>query len=268
MRFPLIALLLLCLFACKQKPNTDNREEAKPLTNSLPDPDSVRLEYEKKLAAKEDLLPVKQVLEVGKLNPVDEAPSDTAFFLFREHLLEAVQQKDIFFILEIVDEQIKCSFGEGEGLPAFVRIWQLDSPTKTQTSALWPVLKKILIGGGTFNNNRSSFLAPYTFSTFPDQYDGFEYGAITGRGVRLREGPGLNTRTIRSISYEILKIVSQTPEPETINGATHHWIQVELLDGTKGYVFGQFIANPLDFRAGFTKQNNGEWKMDLLIAGD
>ena len=125
-----------------------------------------------------------------------------------------------------------------------------------------------MLNGGTFDQNGQTFIAPYTFSTFPDDYDSFEYGAITGSGVRFRKEPGLNTETIKNISYNIIKIIGTSEKTETIQGETHPWMEVELLDGTKGYVWGKFVEVPIDFRAGFERQADGSWKMTFFLAGD
>ena len=230
--------------------------------------DSIRKLYQKKLAAKTKLLPEKQVLEAGKLYPVDEAQTDTSFFLFREDLLTAIQNKDIFSLVQHIDENIKCSFGDENGLSGFIKLWQLDSPSKTSSSPVWSTLEQVLNSGGTFDQDRQLFIAPYLYATFPDKYDSFEYGAITGSGVRLRTEPGLQSQTIKNVSYEIVKLLGPSDKTETIQGETHPWVQVELLDGTSGYVFGKFVGSPIDFRAGFERQSNDRWKMIFLVAGD
>ena len=37
--------------------------------------------------------------DMGKLYPVDQAPKDTAFFIFREQLKEAIRKKETFQLL-------------------------------------------------------------------------------------------------------------------------------------------------------------------------
>ncbi len=267
----LLCLILITAWSCgpsgESTETIDTRSEEAPTIESLP-PDTLRDLYQKYAGAREDFLPTQRRPEVGKLNPVDEAPLDTAFFIFREQLLEAVWQKDVFHLLESTDENIKCSFGTENGIPDFVKMWQLDSPETTKTSDVWPTLENILLGGGAFSNNRKTFTAPYVFAIFPDDKDGFEYGAVTGSGVRLRDQPSLQSNVVTTVSYNIVKVIKQATVPETIGDETHPWLEVELLDGTKGYIFGQFVGQPVGWRAIFSQNEKGQWRMVTMVAGD
>jgi hypothetical protein len=40
------------------------------------------------------------------------------------------------------------------------------------------------------------------------------------------------------------------------------------MDATEGFLYGKFYRSPIDFRAGFEKKKNGQWKMVRLLAGD
>ena len=89
-----------------------------------------------------------------------------------------------------------------------------------------------------------------------------------GAGVRLRSGPGLSTQILKTLSYDLVKLVEMTPTEETIGGETHPWIKVQLADGTEGFLYGKFYRSPLDFRAGFQQDEAGQWKLVRLLAGD
>jgi hypothetical protein len=263
-----ITFLLLMGFLWSCQSSDANQEEPTNVTIDHTNRDSIRQVYAKRMAERTKSFPAKQVLEVGKINPVDEAPLDTTFFLLREDLREAVEQRDIFFVLSIVDENVKCSFGAEEGMSGFVQMWGLDTPEKTKNSPLWAVLEKLLEQGGAFSANGNRFTMPYLFATFPDDYDAFEYGAVLGSGVRMREMPNLNSKIAKVVSYDILKIIEKTAEESTIGGETHPWIKVELLDGTAGYIYGKFVGSPIDFRAIFERTPTEGWKMTVLVAGD
>ncbi len=271
MRHPFLLCLIVATFcSCGQSTDATDASEISPEVPSIASlpADSLNELYQKYASAREDFLPTQRRPEVGKLNPVDEAPLDTAFFIFREQLLEAVRNKDVFHLLEITDEHIKCSFGAENGIPDFVKMWQLDSPESTKQSEIWSTLENILIQGGTFSNKRKTFIAPYIFSIFPDKYDAFEYGAVAGRGVRLRDRPSLQSTVIKTISYDIVKIIKEASMPETIGDQTFPWLEVELLDGTKGFIFGQFVGRPIEWRAIFSINDKGQWRMVTLVAGD
>jgi hypothetical protein len=42
---------------------------------------------------------------------------------------------------------------------------------------------------------------------------------------------------------------------------------IETLGGKKGYVKGEFVRSPIDYRAGFDKVD-GKWKLRLFLARD
>lgn len=266
-----ICLTLTLTFGCQNKEgaNTETPESSsnQPSISKVVNQDSIKEVYARRMSTRGSEFPTQQVREVGKLYPVDEAPKDTSFFLFREDLIDAVHKKDIFFVTQMLDPNIKASFGDPEGIATFVAIWGLETPEKTQESQLWEVLDKVLKGGGVFRDNKTTFVAPYLFATFPDEYDSFTHGAITGQGVRMREGPGLNTRTLKTLSYDIVKVNDYSEKMDTIGGEVHPWVAIETLDGTKGHVFGQFVGDAIGFRAGFEKKGNN-WKMVFLVAGD
>jgi hypothetical protein len=232
--------------------------------------DSVRQLYQRYQTALEDPMPLSCRPERGKVNPADAAPSDTTFFVFREHLRQVVADKDIFGLLGQVDEQIKIGFGADNGLKAFIRAWELDSPEKVPESQLWPELAEVLSLGGQFSGQGDYFEAPYLDPCFPPSttIDIMESVVVTGAGVRMRSGPGLNTQVLKTLSYDILQFIETTPIEERIGGEVHTWVQVKTLDGVEGFVYGKFLRSPIDLRAGFRRAENGRWKLVTLLAGD
>ena len=236
------------------------------ITEAAISPDSLRTLYTTFKAALAEPMPTYQGKEEGRLHPVDEAPLDTAFFVFREQLRQTVAHRDVFGLLEAAAKDIELGFGAENGFDDFVGIWGLDS-RQPDTLAIWPLLGRLLEGGGVFSDNRTVFTAPYFFATWPARYDPIDYGVIAGAGVRLREKPSLNSRILKTISYDIVTILEETQEEE-IGGETFPWVQVELLSGTQGYVFGKFIGDPAGYRAGFRKTEDGRWRMSFLLAGD
>ena len=230
--------------------------------------DSIRQVYKEFMQLRLDAMPVQQVAEKGKLNPVDEAPKDTLFFVFRENLRQLVKDKNVFGLLESVDEHVKNGFGGNDGFAEFVTHWELDKPEKAAASEVWEILTEVLSLGGTFQDSEDYFAANYVFSTWPDTYDAFEYGAIAGSGVRFRSAPTLNSKTIASISYDIVQVLEYTDKEETIGGETHPWVKIALLDGQEGFVYGKFLRSPVGYRAGFQRDSTGQWQMHYLLAGD
>lgn len=271
-----LLFLLLSFGACKYDINTTTADEEQPTqTNkqaSAPITSEDAQLYQRLLAEREDVYPLDCNFEVGKVNPADEAPRDTAFFLFRESLKEIVANKDIFALLPHVSEDIKASFGEDNGLQGFIRMWELDSPEKVPLSNLWSELGAVLALGGQFedygNDRGKYFVAPYLEPCWPATVEPYEYGVVIGAGVRLRSSPGLSTKIIKTLSHDLVKYIETTPTYETIGGESHPWIKVALADGTEGFLYGKFYRSPLDVRAGFQQDETGSWKLVTLVAGD
>ncbi|MEM1214805.1 MAG: SH3 domain-containing protein [Bacteroidota bacterium] len=259
----LMGVLVSCGPATKQPPS---EEVALPTT--VADRAKMAKLYASYLENLDPRFPTSCVREQGKVNPADEAPTDTAFFVFREQLREIVAQKDAFALIANTSKNVQIGHGEENGIDAFIRQWELDSEAKIPQSPLWLELKNILDLGGTFNGRRDYFEAPYVGGCWSGSYDAFEYGTVTGSGVRLRSGTDLDTRVVKKLSYDVVKYLEETPIELTLGGQTHPWIKVALLDGTEGYLYGKFYSSPVGLRAGFTKDAAGNWQLNVLLSGD
>lgn len=265
-----IFVAAMFLWQCRRASDSQQGEQAQQSSGELPvlRMDSLQKEYERLMKMPGDRLPVKQIQEAGRLYPVDEGPLDTSFFVFREWLLGVIAQKDVLQLMHVVDPDIRCTFGEENGVAVFVNTWGLDTPAKTQRSPLWAELSAILRGGGIFDAQKQNFTAPYWFATFPDDADALESGVILGSGVRLRATPDVDSEIVQTISYNIVALLEVAPEKDTIGSAIFPWYKVKLSDGKEGYVFGQFLGSPLGYRAGFARLPNNSWRMNMLVAGD
>lgn len=268
--FVAIVVMALTVFSWRCSSANEKAETAQGGNAMLPtlSLDSLKKEYEQKMKIPGERLPLNQIIEAGRLYPVDEGPLDTSFFVFREWLLALVQKKDILQLMRVIDPQIKCSFGEDNGIAAFVKQWGLDTPAKTEASAIWFHLSRLLRSGGTFDAQKQNFTAPYWYSSFPEEVDGLTHGAIIGSGVRVRATPELTGEIVQTISYNIVEVLEVSEKKDTLGPAAFPWYKVKLGDNKQGYVFGQFIGLPSGYRAGFTRLPNHEWRLVMLVEGD
>lgn len=196
------------------------------------------------------------------LKPIDGAAKDKSFLAFRNELLKAVDTRNTAFIYGIVVKDIKNGFGGEDGILNFKKQWKLNSPK----SDFWKEFGFAIKNGGNFQSD-NSFVAPYTFSDFPADLDGFEHQAIIGENVRLREKPDISAGTVALLSYNIVKFDYEKSLKDPKDNEKYLWIKVETLGGKKGYVAPQFIRSPIDYRAGFEKIR-GKWKLTFFLAGD
>jgi hypothetical protein len=199
------------------------------------------------------------------VRPVDEAAKDRSFLAFRTKLISAAERKDAKYIYSILDPNIKLSFGGEEGIADLKNIWKPES----KDTRFWDEFLPVIRTGGAFTgvgrNRLNSFTAPYTFSSWPDDIDGFEYHAIFGNNVNLREGPSMDAKVLGRLSYNVIKVIRDADEFETED--VPGWYRIETMGGMSGYVSSKYVRSHLDYRAGFEKKR-GVWKMTFFIAGD
>lgn len=188
------------------------------------------------------------------LQPVDHASKDPSFLEFRSQLLKTIERKDAKALLAVVDKNIHASFGMENGIDDFKKMWGLNKPA---TSQLWAELGKVLKMGGSFSN-KTTFVAPYVFSQWPEDKDAFENWAVIAKDVNIRAKPSTSAAVLKKVSYEILPIEFSDNE---------QWVTVKLDQGKKGYIASQYIRSSVDYRAFFEKIK-GRWQMTVFIAGD
>lgn len=189
------------------------------------------------------------------LPPVDAASTQPDFFSFRARLQQAVAAHDVETVLSVVSPRVLNSFGPDNGLETFRRMWALDD----SGSRFWREFGAVLALGGSFDN-AGRFVAPYTYSEWPQSRDAFTHVAVIGESVNVREAPSLDAAAVDSASFEILRSL----EP---GGKTGNWTRVVLDDGRAGYISNRYIRSPIDYRAIFEKQY-GRWWLTVFVAGD
>jgi Bacterial SH3 domain len=199
--------------------------------------------------------------------PVDEAKKDASFFAFREKFIAAVKKRDTKFLLETLDRDVKGSFGGDSGIADFKKLWKLDKPN----SKLWNELLTVLTNGGTFSEREGlktkEFCAPYSFTIFPADLDGFEHQMIFGNNVNLRAKPDAKSTVVTQLSYNVVKVDYENSVKNPKDENEYSWLKLETLGGKKGFVSPEYVRSPIDYRGCFEKIN-GKWKMTFFLAGD
>ena len=190
-----------------------------------------------------------------EFRPVDEAVTQPDFFSFRAQLLSTLARRDTLALLEVVDKNIKNSFGGNDGINEFKKTWALHK----RDSRLWEVLATVLALGGSFTGD-AAFNAPYVFSRWPADVDSFANVAVVGSDVRVRASASRNAESIGTLSFAIV-------ERAAPNAAGSAWVAVRLPGGQRGFVDKRFVRGPVDYRAIFTKAD-GKWMLSALVAGD
>lgn len=101
-----------------------------------------------------------------RVMPIDEGKKDASFVAFREKFIAAVKRRDVKFLLDTLDPDIKGSFGGHSGIADFKELWKLDR--EPEKSEVWEELSAVLTNGGTFvkSSQTREFCAPYSFTSF------------------------------------------------------------------------------------------------------
>jgi hypothetical protein len=189
-----------------------------------------------------------------QLMPVDEASTRPDFFSFRASLQGAIARRDTTALLAVVHPQIKNSFGGDDGIDKFRSMWKIDEPD----SEIWAELGTVLALGGSFHDT-DTFVAPYVFSRWPDQFDAFEHVAVIGSNVRIRSQPDTTSTPIDTVSFAILPVAREGAD-------TEGWTAVQI-DKTAGYISSAYVRSPIDYRAIF-RFEGGRWRLVTFVAGD
>ena len=260
-------LLAFAIIAC-QSESSERNIDTPPVADTIKvNPEETKPEQSEQKKYELPKWPIKAKNVKGKVYPFDEGRKDSSFVAFRQRLYQAVREKDTEYLLSVISEDIKYSFGDSDGKQGFLSLTGLkDNP---QESEVWNELAKCLeLGGGFFDFQDYSFYAPFVFMTDKLE-DPYETGVIIGDNVRLRGGPGSSHEIKGALSWDIVTVIySQNAVEETIGGETHYWVHVKTLGGEEGYVFGKYFRLAIDYRAGFGKNDTGQWMMKTFIAGD
>lgn len=194
----------------------------------------------------------------AQLKPFDHATRDESLVDYRNRLVAAVEARDFEELRAFLSPDIQLSFGGHSGLAEAEKFF-------SEQPDLWERLATLLHRGGGFENPLDTddkvFVAPYTFFAEPPPgLDVFEFVVVTGEGVAARASGTTDSAVLARYSYEIV------PVDMTAN-SNDQWQGVKLPDGRTGYISQQYVASPVDHRAGFQKIE-GQWKMIFFLAGD
>lgn len=195
---------------------------------------------------------------VARLEPIDETAKNPSFATFKEKLKTAVQKKDSAFIRNVLSKSVRYTFGPTEEgvspVDGFLKEFKVEDKKASQ---FWKDLKEVLDLGCTAYGEE--FICPYVFSKWPDEYDSYDFVAVTSEKVPIRKKAEPSADVIRFAKFEILKLA----HGKRVGG----WKAIDLGKGSVGFVSEASVRGATDYRAGFEKTGNG-WKLKYFIAGD
>jgi hypothetical protein len=188
-----------------------------------------------------------------RLLPRDEAGQRPDFLQFRQQLQAIAQRRDVGELLKIVDPSVRVAFDGAGGVEAF-RTYHVDNPERD----FWTEFAAVLRLGGVFTTG-TTFVAPYTFAIWPDEFDAFSCKVVIGERVRVRAAPSMAAPTLTLLTYAIVEFVPLELDAD--------WARVKLADGRIGFIASRYVRSPVDHRA-FFEFKDGRWWLTAYVAGD
>lgn len=218
------------------------------------------------VASRKSITAQADQLQPIKLLPVDESSLDPSFQEFRNQLMIAVTNRDKGFVLSVLDPKVDNGYDIEPGVKEFKRRWKLDEPETT----MWDVLTGILADGGSFNETRTEFCAPYVVSQWdkvvrqlPEGTDTLGYLAIKGKDVAVRTDPHLTAPVVATLSYDVVQYVSNSQVIDRSNPGASSWSKIKTPTGPEGFVLDIYLGSPMDYGVCFIKRKD-KWVMTML----
>jgi hypothetical protein len=218
------------------------------------------------------VVPAAARAQEAPLPPVDAGAKDPSWVQFHKRLLAAVEQRDLKFLLSILDPKIRNSFEKPDGVKAFVEQWDLDPAAKAKDSPLWSELRSMLRFGAAPVESAAGerlLCLPYVAVTFPPTIDPFLFAAIVVADAPVFAKPSTQAPIVATLSHQIVGVEDWDLEDEA--KSAQRWVKVVLKSGG-GYMASEHVRSAIEARACFTRSrgkahNAGPWRMVSFTVG-
>lgn len=195
-----------------------------------------------------------------KFEPVDEAAGDASWVSFKKRLLNAVEKRDLKFVLGILDRNVRASIDGTRGVAGFRKAWDV----RAADTPLWRELRAALFLGTAYLKKEKGpreLCAPYLLARWPEDLYPDDHGAIISKEVLVKAAPYADSPTSQTLSYEIVP-VTDWEVADKILGEKQRWVKVKVKSG-EGYVPDEQIRSPIEHSACFIKTEGG-WRMSAF----
>jgi hypothetical protein len=218
------------------------------------------------------LLAAPAAAQEAPLPPVDAGAKDASWVQFHKRLLAAVEQRDVKFLLSILDPKVRNSFEKPDGVKAFVEQWDLDTPAKAKDSPLWTEMRSMLRFGAAPVESATGerlLCLPYVAVTFPPTIDPYLFAAVVVADAPVFAKPSTQSPIVANLSHQIIGVEDWDLEDEA--KSPQRWVKVVLKQGG-GYMASEHVRSAIEARACFTRSrgktpNAGPWRMMSLTVG-
>jgi hypothetical protein len=203
-----------------------------------------------------------------QLIPIDDSAEDKEFSIYIEKFKKAVKTKNLTALKKLIAPDVAFTFESQDGINGLIKLWNLDR--NPRNSNFWYEMDKVLSMGSSFyDDTKTMHVYPYLFVIFPADYDSYEYSAVTGKKVNVRQCPSSKSPIVETLDYEIVRTTGSAEKAvsEKINGINGKWVKVETSTEKNGYIFSHYIHSPIGSRAIFEKRTEG-WVLTAFVSGD
>lgn len=200
-------------------------------------------------AAAQDNLPT------GSYPYEDHGAADTSFAAFRAQLLRAAHRRDVEAVIGFSTPDIFLSFGGDAGHADFRRMLG-------EFPELWDALI-FALENGTWRTDEE-YAAPYWFSMpVEGAFDPYTTAFVPARDVVVRAAPSVDAPAISAVSYGYVALT-----PPYLSPGEGDYQSVRTPGGVEGFMAVEFLHSLIGYRAGFTRDEAGRWRMRFFLAGD
>lgn len=208
--------------------------------------------------------------------PSYELEKDTSLATFIQKLKKAVDQKDVNYLVSVMDKKVNGGLDSEGGIDEFIQMWGL----REDSSYFWGYISRALDLSGAYVNDpndetgRYQVVFPYLYNFEPAlEDDYFALGVITGKNVNLRERPDTKATVKTQLSYDVIWYLYEDPSGTTQHGKNAfgepEWYLIETYDHQwKGWVFWKYVYPTVGPRLFLFQNKAGKWLISAFIAGD
>ncbi|MES2056154.1 MAG: hypothetical protein V4564_09465 [Pseudomonadota bacterium] len=191
-----------------------------------------------------------------RVPPKDECARDPGLAATLRQLHAAHDKRDARPLLDLINDDVLFSFGDGAGKADFIRAWKLDR--NPQRSAIWAELGKVLALGCALDRDKASI--PHFYARAGAGRDGFATWIPIVPNVNLRRMPRPNAPVVKMLRWDILSSVGHPSE-------VGRWAKVETDERQAGYVRTDLLQNLAGYRILLSK-SRGRWRINTFVTGD
>lgn len=185
----------------------------------------------------------------GRYSPRDTCGAVPGAEAFRTRLQQVVEARDTDGLVNLAASDVKLDFGGGSGTEA------LRKRLTSDKWDLWDALDKLMKLGCSANAH-GGITIPWYFDQKIDPTAGM---LVTGDAVPLLAAPAPDSQRLETISWDVVRLQALEPDES--------YQQVQMLDGTDGYIATDRLRSLLDYRL-IASRRNGKWSITSFAAGD